>query len=201
MIIFAFPGTGKTTLDKRLRQAIELEISEIKYDNSGVSHLSKEARKALPRPLKSRDYRSVYIRRALDLHAQGMIVLVAINFLLPILWELWLRKDHNFHIYLPQRQLREEYRQRYIRRGNNKRFIREVMWVWDPTILLFSALSKLAPSSISFLKSGEFLTDKILPADFCQQKSNPSENMRPPVPAWLTVANGDGTEALKQFPE
>ncbi len=161
MIVFAFPGTGKTVMDRQYEQVIELEISEMKYDNSGVGHLSKEARKAVPRPIKTKDYRKVYVNQALSLHAKGKIVLVALNFLLPVLWGLWRQRDKDFQIYLPKHGLRKEYRRRYSDRGNNNRFIREVMWVWTPTILFFTLLSLLFPSYIGFLQAGEFLSDRL----------------------------------------
>lgn len=161
MIIFAFPGTGKTTLAHQYTHVVELEISEIKYDNSSVSHLSKEARKAIRRPIKTKNYRKVYVNEALRLHAEGKMVLVALNFLLPVLWGLWKQQDSNFRIYLPQYNLREEYRQRYLKRGNNAKFIREVMWIWGPTVLFFKLLAICFPAYIIFLGSGEFLKDKL----------------------------------------
>lgn len=161
MMIFAFPGTGKTTLSEQEPQAIELEISEIKYDNSTVSHLSKEARKAVKRPLKTKNYRQVYVGEAMRLYGEEKVVLVALNYIVPILWEMRKNREKDFHIYLPQHSLRQEYRQRYLTRGNNDRFIREVMWVWTPTILLFKGLQKVFPSRITFLGEGEFLKNKL----------------------------------------
>lgn len=41
MFVFAFPGMGKTTLAKKNSCVVDLEMSDIKYDNSSVQHLSK----------------------------------------------------------------------------------------------------------------------------------------------------------------
>ena len=46
MFVFAFPGMGKTTLAQKYEEVVDLEMSDIKYDNSSVSHLSREARKS-----------------------------------------------------------------------------------------------------------------------------------------------------------
>ncbi|MFI3071283.1 hypothetical protein ODU35_07725 [Streptococcus suis] len=57
MFLFAFPGMGKTTLAKKWSKVVDLEMSDIKYDNSSVSHLTKEERKSTKRPIKDKQYR------------------------------------------------------------------------------------------------------------------------------------------------
>lgn len=42
MFVFAFPGMGKTTLAKKYNSVVDLEMSDIKYDNSSVQHLSRK---------------------------------------------------------------------------------------------------------------------------------------------------------------
>lgn len=67
MLIFAFPGTGKTSLAQRYPQVIDLEVSDMKYDTRGLNRRAKEAAKALKRPLKRSDYRQAYRQKALAL--------------------------------------------------------------------------------------------------------------------------------------
>ena len=63
MFVFAFPGMGKTTLAQKYEEVVDLEMSDIKYDNSSVSHLSREARKSTKRPIKDKNYKETYIAK------------------------------------------------------------------------------------------------------------------------------------------
>ncbi|WP_105111077.1 hypothetical protein [Streptococcus suis] len=170
MFIFAFPGTGKSTLARQYPQFVDLEMSEIKYDNTGVQHLSKEERKSVPRPIKDKWYRQTYIRTAYDLEREGMTVLVAMNFLLRMMVKMFIQHPVPFHIYIPHFSLKEEYRKRYIQRGNNSRFIFEVMFIWYLVLLPFYLLSICLPKWITVLGEGETLSDKIFAKN--HRKSN-----------------------------
>ncbi|HFI0746486.1 TPA: hypothetical protein ACGOYH_001600 [Streptococcus suis] len=170
MFIFAFPGTGKSTLAKQSSAIVDLEMSDIKYDNSSVSHLTKEERKSVPRPIKDKDYRQTYIDRAYALECEGKTVLVAMNFLVRMLAAMLVRGFVPFHIYIPHFSLKEEYRKRYIQRGNNSRFIFEVMFIWYLLLLPFYLLSICLPKCITVLGEGETLSDKIFAKNY--RKSN-----------------------------
>ncbi|HFI0038117.1 TPA: hypothetical protein ACGOXV_000875 [Streptococcus suis] len=159
MFVFAFPGMGKTTLAQQSSQIVDLEMSDIKYDNSSVRHLNKEERKSTPRPIKDKNYKNIYVDKAYALHEEGRTVLVAMNFLLRMLLAMLVRGAVPFHIYIPHPSLKEEYRQRYIQRGNNSKFIFEVMTIWYPTLLPLYLLSKVCPSYISVTQQGEYLED------------------------------------------
>ncbi|HFI0122374.1 TPA: hypothetical protein ACGOTU_001135 [Streptococcus suis] len=159
MFIFAFPGMGKTTLAKQSSQIVDLEMSDIKYDNSSVRHLNKEERKSTPRPIKDKNYKKIYVDKAYALYEEGKTVLVAMNFLLRMLLVMLVRGAVPFRIYIPHPSLKEEYRQRYIQRGNNSKFIFEVMTIWYPTLLPLYLLCKVCPSFISVTQSGEYLED------------------------------------------
>ncbi|NQN87954.1 hypothetical protein HO997_08655 [Streptococcus suis] len=159
MFVFAFPGMGKTTLAKQSSQIVDLEMSDIKYDNSSVRHLSKEERKSTPRPIKDKNYKNIYVDKAYALHEEGKTVLVAMNFLLRMLLVMLVRGAVPFHIYIPHPRLKAEYRQRYIQRGNNSKFIFEVMTIWYLTLLPLYLLSKVFPSFISVTQQGEYLED------------------------------------------
>ncbi|HFI0791063.1 TPA: hypothetical protein ACGO62_001070 [Streptococcus suis] len=170
MFLFAFPGMGKTTLAKKYANVVDLEISDIKYDNSSVSHLTKEERKSTPRPIKDKNYKNIYVNKAYALHEEGKTVLVAMNFLLRMLLTVIFRKNIPFHIYIPHPRLKAEYRQRYIQRGNNSKFIFEVMIIWYPTLLPLYLLSKVCPSYISVTQQDEYLEDYYTSA-VCKQFS------------------------------
>ncbi len=62
------------------------------------------------------------------------------------------------YLYSPP-SLKEEYRQRYISRGNNDRFIFEVMFIWYPALIPLYLLSKILPKWITITQSGETLED------------------------------------------
>lgn len=159
MLLFAFPGMGKTTLAKKYRNVIDLEMSDIKYDNSSVSHLNKEERKSTPRPIKDPRYRQTYIQKAMGLHREGKTVLVALNFLFPLLLVLFSRGELEAQIFIPHPSLRKEYKQRYIQRGNNPRFIREVMFIWYLALVPLWLISKLLPQRIVVTQTGQTLED------------------------------------------
>ncbi|WP_029186393.1 hypothetical protein [Streptococcus suis] len=170
MFIFAFPGMGKTTLAKKHANVVDLELSDIKYDNRSVSHLTKEERKSTPRPIKDKNYKNIYVDKAYALHEEGKTVLVAMNFLLRMLLVMLVRGAVPFHIYIPHPRLKAEYRQRYIQRGNNGKFIFEVMTIWYPTLLPLYLLSKVCPSYISVTQQDEYLEDYYTSA-VCKQFS------------------------------
>lgn len=159
MFLFAFPGMGKTTLAKKYTDVVDLEMSDIKYDNSSVRHLTKEERKSTKRPLKDKRYKTIYVNKAYTLNRQGKTVLVALNFLMRMLLTMSIRGGVPFHIYIPHPSLKEEYRQRYISRGNNDRFIFEVMFIWYPALIPLYLLSKIFPKWITVTQSGETLED------------------------------------------
>ncbi len=62
---------GKTTLAKKYTDVVDLEMSDIKYDNSSVRHLTKEERKSTKRPLKDKRYKTIYVNKAYTLHRRG----------------------------------------------------------------------------------------------------------------------------------
>lgn len=159
MFVFAFPGMGKTTLAQRYTNVVDLEMSDIKYDNSSVSHLTKEERKSTPRPIKDKNYKNIYVNKAYALHEEGKTVLVAMNFLVRMLLVMLVRGAVPFHIYIPHPFLKEEYRQRYIQRGNNSKFIFEVMTIWYVSLVPLYLLSKILPNMITVTQSGQVLAD------------------------------------------
>lgn len=158
MLIFAFPGTGKTSLSQRYPQIIDLEVSDIKYNNNGLSRLAKEGIKATKRPLSRLDYRQAYRQKALALHEAGRPVLVAMTFLPSLLWQLLLAGDRDFLLLMPQFGLRAAYRQRYLGRGNNARFVRQVMLVWWPALLALRTLGLFCLDRVRILSDGQTLT-------------------------------------------
>ncbi|MDO5079183.1 MAG: hypothetical protein Q4D67_06085 [Streptococcus minor] len=163
MFVFAFPGMGKTTLANSYSEVVDLELSDIKYDNQKVSHLTKEERKSTKRPIKDKPYKKTYTDQAFSLDEQGKTVLVALNFFLRFWFLMLVSGRRNFHIFIPHPSLRREYRERYIKRGNNQRFISEVLLIWYPTTILFWLLSKQIPQVITVTQSQETLEDHYCP--------------------------------------
>lgn len=159
MFIFAFPGMGKTTLAKKYTNVTDLEMSDIKYDNTSVSHLTKEERKSTKRPIRNKRYKEIYVHQAYALHKEGKTVLVAMNFLFRFLLSMFVHRFVPFHIYIPHPSLKEEYRQRYIERGNNSTFIFEVMSIWYVTLLPLKLLASIFPQYITVTKAKETLED------------------------------------------
>ena len=97
-------------------------------------------------------------------------MLVPLTFLFRMLLAVIIREQVPFHIYIPHPSLKEEYRQRYIRRGNNARFIFEVMFIWYLSLIPIVLLSKVFPQWITVTKKGETLSDYKLGEINCKNK-------------------------------
>lgn len=158
-MILAFPGMGKTTLAAREKHIVDLSISDIKFDNSSVSHLTKEERKAVPRPIKDRQYRKTYLNLALQKEKEGYLVLLALHLVLPIFWLLAKGVIAEAAIYIPHPSLLREYQARFRSRGNNKLFINQVTFVWLTVLPFLWLASFFLPKLIYVLGAGQTLTD------------------------------------------
>lgn len=100
-------------------------------------------------------------------------VLVALNFLARMLAAMIVRGGVLFQIFIPHPFLKEEYRQRYISRGNNQRFIFEVMFIWYMALIPLYMLAKLFPYWITVTHAGETLEDYCKRENFIEFQENP----------------------------
>lgn len=124
MIISAFPGVGKTTLNKKYENIIDLESSIYKYlFDKEVSELEIEARKALPRE-KNPEYPNNYLKAIKEATKQYDIVLTSCG---PDIRNGLKKEKMDFIIVYPGIECKDEYRKRYKSRGNHEKFVNHVM--------------------------------------------------------------------------
>lgn len=156
LLVFAFPGVGKTTISSKDNRFIDMEVSEYKYHNESVQHIDKEARKAIPRP-KVKGYLKTYRQVALQHYACQKIVMLAMTHVLLFIQEYF---THQWLFVFPDIRLRRAYKSRYIHRGNNLFFIWQVMMIWYVVISVLQVLSYLFPDKFIRLTSpDEYIID------------------------------------------
>lgn len=148
-LIFAFPGTGKTTLGRENATYVDMEVSPFKHKEVITDPFLKEQLKLSKRPVQ-KGYKKRYKVAVLN---QDQIPLIALD-------HIWLFFDYwkSLEVYIPPVCDFKVYMERYARRGNNPRFIKTMRLLYYPTTILGYLVSK-ATSKIHILPSDSYLSD------------------------------------------
>jgi hypothetical protein len=159
MIIAAFAGTGKTHFCNLYPRALDFVIMPFKYKNYtqiADSCTESESIKAHPDLELRPDWRDTYYEALINTyHRYPNEVLV-----IPTDREILLRLNQNdipYTVVYPNRNLREEYRARYVTRGNTDAFLDVFIGRWD----MWMDLVRDTNGTHIELQSGEFLSDVI----------------------------------------
>ena len=155
IIVAAFAGTGKTYLGRQYPDKIlDLECMPYKY-NYEPGTVFSEKDKATIWDI-SDDWPYNYVKRIQEVVNDYEIILIPPDMLVLEL----LRFDSMPYILVyPNRQCRDEYKERFILRGNQEEFIYVFIDGWDRFI---DAYEKLCCTARLTLDCGEFLTyDKL----------------------------------------
>jgi len=173
-IIAAFAGVGKTHFCSLYPHALDLVVMPFKYTNfppMATNCVEGEAIKAHTSLELRRDWRKFYYQALMDTYRRypGEILVI------PTDSGILCRLEQGaipYTVVYPDRSLKEEYRQRYLSRGNTESFLDIFIGGWD---VWMDSVRDNNGNHIE-LQSGEFLFDAIqLPnsgLDIVEDKEN-----------------------------
>ncbi|MDF2821178.1 MAG: hypothetical protein K0R15_1619 [Clostridiales bacterium] len=155
MIIAAYAGVGKTTFASMYPdKVIDLECMPFKYYLED-DHYVGEAGKANPNNEIQLDWPYNYIASIKEILSEDKIILIPSDrFVLQLLRE----ENIDYVLAYPQRNAKEEYRRRYIDRGNTEDFLLVFSDRWD---IFLTMLEKDTYGKHIVLASNQFLSDVI----------------------------------------
>lgn len=160
MIIAAYAGTGKSEFCKRYpSEAIDMICMPYKYINLFTKEVSEgEDIKAnmdlILRPNWENDYYEE-IKRLNSKYPERLIIVPTIKSIMRRLKE----DEIPYTVVYPTRDCKEEYRERYINRGNNQSFLDVFIEGWD---VMLDGLDCLGGTVIE-IGEGQYLSDVIQP--------------------------------------
>jgi hypothetical protein len=128
MIIAAFAGTGKTTLAKnRNEEFLDFVCMPYKYDLSETSDTGEAGKANLDNPVNPGWPRN-YVEAIVSIMDCGKHILIPSDS-----WtRLYLRvRGIPYTLCYPKTEAKEEYRRRYIERGNTDDFLKIFIGNWD----------------------------------------------------------------------
>ncbi len=156
MIIAAFAGTGKSWFCKKYEQAIDFVCIPFKYYNLSDFKEGEEVKASLDLELRF-NWQKSYYEALVDTYKKypnQIIVIPTIHTILN-----WLERDKiPYTLVYPEMHLCDEYKQRYINRGNTEDFLDVFIGEWEMWITFMSAHKSVDEI---ILRSGEYLTDVI----------------------------------------
>ena len=160
MIIVAFAGTGKTTFCENHENAIDFTVMKYKYENFDevYAKCNGETIKANPELIINTGWQYDYYEDLIKTYEENKDKIIIIPTDTIIMQ--WLESDEiPFTIVYPAADLKEEYRERYIERGNNEEFIKVFIDNWD----YWQRVFQFPKSAIKIeLKAKQYLGDVIV---------------------------------------
>lgn len=129
IVIAGFAGVGKTTLSKKYKNVIDIESSPYKWDYSGVDTSNLEKLKGINDRKENPDFPQNYIDAIKDAQTKYDIVLVWIHpeEILPY-YDI---NNIDYYLCFPTKEALKEYENRFIGRGNNRKYIDKVLGSYD----------------------------------------------------------------------
>lgn len=158
IVIAGFAGVGKTTLAQKYKNVIDLECSDFRWlkDNRNIS---KEAFKGMEDRIENPEWPGNYIREVKEQMKNYDIVLVWLHLsILP----LYKKNNIDYILCYPTKESLETYRQRYIQRGNNSKYINKVINTFDEV----ESKWKLENCTKFILNNNETLEDYLKNSNF-----------------------------------
>jgi hypothetical protein len=138
LVISAFPGTGKTCYAENNDGVLDAESSNFSWIQEGVRHP---------------DFPQNYIEHIKAFMGETDIIFVSSH---EVVREALIENEIDFILVFPERSLKEQYVQRFKRRGNNKQFIDMISDNWDKFI---DEMDNQRTHPIIKLKTGEFISN------------------------------------------
>lgn len=154
IIICGFPGIGKSTAEQAYREAIDCESSAFHYV---IDHTEVNANFPAGVIKENRNWVQEYVDFIEKCAKDGEYRYIFASSHLKVREELDMR-EIPYIVVVPELGIKDEYLQRYVKRGDCAEFIVTVSENWDEWL---NEIEQTAPVVIH-LKSGEVLSD-ILP--------------------------------------
>ena len=129
LVIAGFAGVGKTTLARKYKNVIDIESSIYKWDYSNVDKTDLEKLKGTKNRIKNKEFPENYIKAIKSAIKNYDIVLVWIHSdeILPI----YEKYGIDYYLCFPSKDALKEYKNRFIKRGNNMDYIENIFNSYD----------------------------------------------------------------------
>ena len=163
IVIAGFAGIGKTILEKKYENVIDLDCGNYKwiYENDKYKKMDLEKRKGIKNKIKNPEWPTNYVQEILEKQKKYKIITIS-------LYDIYLDNDINFKKELEQNNIRyiscfpeknekKEYINRYKNRGNSNKWISGIEKNFENWI---EKLQEETESKI-VLSSKETLEDKL----------------------------------------
>lgn len=162
-IVMGFSGIGKTHISNGKSTFIDLESSKFKYKLTERDEDLERTKGDRNRVLSKGDWHQDYIEAIEENLKKYDYVLIWIS--LETLEEL-LARGHKVTVIIPENEqlVKDEYVDRYRKRGNTNQFIEDMLGFWSKILVPFlNYVEGLDGNSVKVikLKSGEYLKDAI----------------------------------------
>ena len=153
-IVVGYPGVGKTYLGKTFSDVVDIDSSDYHwiYDNPEVARDLEKRKDCMEKSLND-SWPYNYIEAISDLYHQDEFSYILVVFKTEIL-SLLSDCQLPFTIVAPKRELKEEYRKRYVERKNTDRYISRMLSEWDRDMEYIENFS-----NVYYLDSCEHLSD------------------------------------------
>lgn len=156
LVISGFAGIGKSTLQERYTNVIDLESSDFKwiYLDEETEKMDKESRKGVSNRIKNPIWPLNYVREIIKKTSEYDIVLVSQD---KEVRDCLMENSVSYIVCFPKKDCKEEFIQRYINRGNNDCFISLISSNFE---IWIDALMEEETNKI-IMEPGEFLEDTL----------------------------------------
>lgn len=152
-IICGFAGIGKTYVSSKYNRIIDLESSDFKwqYLEFETQNIDKEKRKGIIEKVKNPNWPLNYVNEIITKQKEYDFVLISLDLEVRNLLK---EKGYSYIVCFPSKEQKNDFLNRYKKRGNNEKFIENISlnyekWIDD----LMLEENKI------ILKSGQYLED------------------------------------------
>ncbi|WP_304393266.1 hypothetical protein [uncultured Clostridium sp.] len=152
MIVSAFAGVGKTTLAKKYnKDVIDLESGNFKWLENGNTEATKGDNKRTQNPR----YPINYLEAIKKANSEYKVVLISQH---EVIRKCLDAVKLDYTVVYPDISMKQEFIERYQKRGNNEKFINLIISNWEKWI---SDLDKINNHNKIILQKGQYLEDYI----------------------------------------